>query len=151
VAERRFRYDGLPVLAYHDEVNLRHGAILGCLLATACGSSGVDPATIPTGPWGSVAVGMTVTSSGATLTFCCSHGTISGPLTVGANGGFSLGGNYSSLQQTPVPATYSGTLSGNTMTLDVSAPPYSPWSATLTYGRQPTDLCFCPAIQEPTQ
>jgi hypothetical protein len=125
-------------------MSLRRLGIVACLMAVACGTSAVDPATIPPGPWGSVSAGMTVTASGATVIFCCSGGTISGPLTVGSNGGFSLPGSYASLGEPQVPATYSGVLTGNTLSLAVSAPPYSPESATLTHGHHPTAICFCP-------
>ena len=111
----------------------------------------MDPATIPPGLWGSVQVGMNVTSTGASVTFCCSGGTITGPLNVAPNGSFRLGGDYTTLQQSPVPATYSGTLTGNTMNLEVQAPPNSPWSAKLTFGFRPTAICFCPAILSSTR
>jgi hypothetical protein len=125
-------------------MSLRRLGIVACLLAVACGTSAVDPVTIPPGSWGSVSAGMTVTATGATVVFCCSGGTISGPLIVGSNGGFSFPGTFASLGGPQVSATYSGVLIGNTMNLAVSAPPYSPESATLTYGRQETDICFCP-------
>ena len=113
-------------------------------------SSAADPATIPVGAWGSQSIGMTVTATGATVSFCCATGSITGPLTVAGNGSFSFQGTYGLLGRAMVSATYSGVLSGKSMSLLVTAAPYDSVSATLTEGQQPNVICPCPFIPAPS-
>src|SRR5579862_2078314 len=125
--------------------------ILGLALAVGgCGtSSGPTTTVIPTGTWGSLAAQMDVTSSGASVELCCASGSISGPLTVSSSGSFVLEGTLTPVggaatTQPPLAATYSGSITGNTMNLLINAPPRPPQSATLTFGDHMVAICSCP-------
>jgi hypothetical protein len=105
---------------------------------------------IPEGEWGALSTGMDVTSSGAAIVFCCAEGAIPPPLVLSPSGSFSLQGTYTTPGR-PVtePATYSGTVNGNTMTLNTAAAGGVSRSDVLVYGRSPTALCPCPFIPAP--
>ncbi len=68
------------------------------------------------------------TASGATIEFDCGHGNIAQPITPDAAGEFSVAGTYTPEMGGPVrrdnpprdlPATYKGTVNGDTMHLEV--------------------------------
>ena len=63
-----------------------------------------------------------------------------------SNGTFTFQGTYGLLGRAMVSATYSGVLTGKTMTLQVTAPPYDSTNATLTEGQQANTICPCPFI-----
>ena len=83
---------------------------------------------MPRGEWGGEHVNMNVGDGSAKLEFDCAHGYISGPLTVDEHGKFQLRGTFTPERGGPIragesarehPATYSGEINGNTMTLIV--------------------------------
>lgn len=81
---------------------------------------------IPTGEWGGSHISMNVGERAATIEYDCAHGEIPGPLSVDGEGKFHLRGTFTRERGGPVradetskaePATYSGTITGNKMTL----------------------------------
>jgi len=80
--------------------------------------------------WGGDHVKLEVTAEGATLEFDCASGTLSKPLTADAQGNFKLQGTFTRERPGPVmrdspntaaAATYSGTITGSTMRLNITA------------------------------
>jgi len=83
---------------------------------------------IPTGAWGGQHINMKVNAKSATIEYDCATGTIQGPLVVDRNGNFNLRGTHRMEHGGPVradetprdhPATYTGSIKGNTMTLNL--------------------------------
>jgi len=83
---------------------------------------------IPTGNWGGQHINIKVTAQSATIEYDCASGLMRGPLVVDRNGNFKLHGTHRMerggpvrADETPreVPATYTGSVRGNTMTLNV--------------------------------
>ncbi len=83
---------------------------------------------IPTGNWGGQHVNIKVTAQSATIEYDCATGVIQGPLVVDRNGNFKLRGTHRMERGGPVradetprdlPATYTGSIRGNTMTLNL--------------------------------
>lgn len=81
---------------------------------------------IPKGEWGGAHISMNVGAQSATIEYDCAHGEISGPLATDGEGKFQLRGTFTPERGGPVradesarsqPATYTGEVSGNTMTL----------------------------------
>ena len=85
---------------------------------------------VPNGEWGGEHIRMEVNDSGADIEFDCARGSISQRLELGDKGRFKVQGIY--IAQTPAPAavdgglpasgakaTYSGTLSGSSLRLEV--------------------------------
>jgi len=78
--------------------------------------------------WAARGIVLRMTASGASLEFDCAHGSISEPIKPNAAGEFSVAGTYTPESGGPVrkdnpprdlPATYKGTISGDTMHLEV--------------------------------
>ena len=110
------------------------GAILVMLIGSLALIS--QPATNPRGKdasaspelWGGRDAKIEVTPQGATLEFGCAHGTILAPIRTNAKGEFVARGTYTPERGGPVtqanpprdlPATYKGTIEGDTMRLEV--------------------------------
>ena len=83
---------------------------------------------IATGNWGGQHINIKVTAHSATIEYDCATGVIQGPLVVDRNGNFKLHGTHRMerggpvrANETPsdVPATYTGSIHGNTMTLNL--------------------------------
>ena len=81
---------------------------------------------MPRGEWGGEHINMSVDDRSAKLEFDCAHGYIAGPLTVDGQGKFQLRGTFTPERGGPIragesqreqPATYSGEINGNKMTL----------------------------------
>ena len=81
---------------------------------------------IATGVWGGEHIKMKVGAKSATIEYDCANGVISGPLVVDSNGHFNLRGTHKMErggpirlgdEPKPIPATYIGSINGNTMTL----------------------------------
>ena len=81
---------------------------------------------IPTGVWGGQHINIDVGEKLARIEYDCASGVINGPLSVDANGNFKLRGTHRIERGGPVraddkpndhPATYTGSIKGNTMTL----------------------------------
>jgi hypothetical protein len=83
---------------------------------------------LPTGSWGGPHIRMEVGPSSATIDYDCANGTIAGPFTLDRSGRFSWRGRFVRERGGPVrsdedntgqPATYSGSVKGDNMTLTV--------------------------------
>ena len=104
--------------------SLRVTSIL--ILLVVASMANAQKTRIATGVWGGLHINLEVGSKSATVEYDCAHGAIEGPLVVDANGKFELRGSFTQERGGPVhadetpqscPATYSGTIKGNTMTL----------------------------------
>ncbi len=80
---------------------------------------------VPTGDWGGQSVNLAVEDAGAHIEFDCAHGTLTGPLSLDAEGRFSVPGTFFR-EGGPVrtddpgtPVRYSGHTDGQSMQLDV--------------------------------
>ncbi len=78
--------------------------------------------------WGARGISLRMTASGASLEFDCAQGRITQPIVPNAQGDFSVAGTYTPEIGGPVqrnnpprdlPATYKGSISGNTMRLEI--------------------------------
>jgi hypothetical protein len=104
----------------------RYSVELLCLLVF-CGAVYSRMMTrIPRGEWGGAHISMNVGERSATIEYDCAHGEIAGPLSTDGQGKFELRGTFTPERGGPVradesarsqPATYSGEIKGNTMTL----------------------------------
>ena len=81
---------------------------------------------IATGVWGGQHIKIKVGAKSATIEYDCASGVIDGPLVVDSNGNFKLRGTHHMERGGPVradeqprkiPATYTGSIKGKTMTL----------------------------------
>jgi hypothetical protein len=106
---------------------------------------------IATGPWGGQHISMNVTAKSATIEYDCATGVINGPLIVDADGHFNLHGTHRMERGGPVradekpsgqPATYTGTIKGNTMTLTLKVGDSDEETFTLEKGK-PGELVKC--------
>jgi len=79
--------------------------------------------------WGGRDIALRMTAVGASIEFDCGHGNITQPIRPDATGAFTAIGTYSPERGGPVrrdnpsqdlPATYKGTISGDTMHLEIS-------------------------------
>ena len=95
--------------------------------------------------WGGRDISMQTNASGAAIEFDCGHGSIAQPIKPDAHGDFSVAGTYTPETGGPVrkdnppgdlAATYKGTISGDTMHLEVllSDNTHQPPPFTLTRG-----------------
>jgi len=108
-------------LARGDSLAL--GALM--MVLAGCGTTtGPDP-VIMTGSWGGDHAVLDVTATSASIEFDCAHGTLQVPLTLN-RGAFDVSGEYVQEHGGPIrsdetvdrqPARYTGSVSGNTMTL----------------------------------
>jgi hypothetical protein len=106
---------------------------------------------IATGLWGGQHISMNVTAKSAAIEYDCATGVINGPLVVDADGRFNLRGTHRMERGGPVhadetpsdhPATYTGTIKGNTMTLTLKVGDSDEETFTLEKGN-PGDLVKC--------
>ena len=106
---------------------------------------------IATGLWGGQHISMNVTAKSATIEYDCASGVINGPLVVDADGSFNLRGTHRMERGGPVradekpsdqPATYTGTIKGNTMTLTLKVGDSDEETFTLEKGK-PGELVKC--------
>ena len=95
--------------------------VAGCAPATA------PPASVVGGTWGGTQVSMVLKPSGGTVSWPCGSGTIDSSWVVTPAGVFDASGEYFTGGgpvpiggTTPHPASYSGLLSGNLLTLTVT-------------------------------
>jgi hypothetical protein len=81
---------------------------------------------IATGVWGGPHISIKVGAKSAAIEYDCAKGVIDGPLTVDSDGHFNLHGTHTMERGGPVradenpkgqPASYTGSIKGNTMTL----------------------------------
>ena len=106
---------------------------------------------IPSGEWGGQHISINVGAKSATIEYDCASGVIDGPLVIDANGHFYLRGTHSPESGGPVrsddnraghPATYTGTIKGNTMTLTLKIGDSDEETFTLEKGK-PGELVKC--------
>ena len=106
---------------------------------------GQDASTTPD-VWGGHHVSMKVTPQGATLEFDCAHGNMLEPIKANAKGEFTARGTYTPERGGPVsrdnpprdlPATYKGSIDGDTMRLEImlAEKDQAPEPFTLTRGK----------------
>src|SRR5712691_2685366 len=83
---------------------------------------------LPNGVWGGQHISIEVSGRSASVEYDCAKGTINGPLTLDSKGQFTWRGTHNREHPGPVrrgvkpnsqPATYTGLVKGNTMTLTV--------------------------------
>ena len=101
--------------------------VFGLLLSGFMVSAGSqETKRLASGLWGGPHVSIDVGSQSAKVEYDCAHGVIEGPLVVDAQGKFEWRGTFTMERGGPVrqgdtareqPATYSGELKGNTMSL----------------------------------
>ena len=100
---------------------------------------------IPTGTWGGQHINMKVGAKSATIEYDCATGTIRGPLVVDSHGNFNLRGTHRMQRGGPVradetpndhPATYTGSIKGNTMTLNLKLSDSDVETFTLEKGKE---------------
>lgn len=100
---------------------------------------------IPTGVWGGHHINIEVGEKSATIEYDCASGMINGPLIVDANGTFNLRGTHRTERGGPIradddskgqPATYTGSINGDTMTLNLKVDDGDAESFTLEKGKQ---------------
>ena len=96
--------------------------------------------------WGGHHVSMKVTPQGATLEFDCAHGNMLEPIKANAKGEFTARGTYTPERGGPIsrdspprdlPATYKGSIDGDTMRLEImlAEKDQAPEPFTLTRGK----------------
>ena len=100
---------------------------------------------IPTGTWGGQHIQIKVGAKSATIEYDCATGVIQGPLTVDAKGNFNLRGTHRMMRGGPVragetpndhPATYTGSIKGSTMTLNLKIGDSDAETFTLEKGKE---------------
>ena len=100
---------------------------------------------IPTGVWGGPHISIEVGEKSARIEYDCANGVIDGPLVVDTNGNFNLRGTHNVERGGPIrsddasrgqPATYTGSIKGNTMTLTLKVGDGDAESFTLEKGKQ---------------
>ena len=100
---------------------------------------------IPAGIWGGEHIHIEVGTKSATIEYDCAHGRIDGPLAVDGDGRFSLRGTHTAERGGPVragepersqPATYSGSIRGEKMTLTLKVANGEDETFTLEKGKQ---------------
>jgi hypothetical protein len=106
---------------------------------------------IPRGLWGGPHISITVGAKSATVEYDCASGVIDGPLVVDSDGNFTLHGKHRMERGGPVrmnetppehPATYTGSIKGNTMTLNLKFDDSEVETFTLEKGK-PGELFKC--------
>ena len=100
---------------------------------------------IATGVWGGQHINIEVGEKSAAIEYDCASGVIDGPLVVDSDGNFNLRGKHRMERGGPVradekpaerPATYIGTIKGNTMTLTLKLNDSDEETFTLEKGKQ---------------
>jgi len=106
---------------------------------------------IATGVWGGQHISIKVGTKSATIEYDCASGVINGPLVVDRNGNFNLRGTHRMERGGPVradedsrqvPASYTGSIKGNTMTLTLKLSDSDEETFTLEKGK-PGELFKC--------
>ena len=100
---------------------------------------------IPAGVWGGPHINIEVGEKSATIEYDCASGVINGPLLVDTNGHFDLRGTHLRERGGPIradddrkgqPATYTGSIQGNTMTLTLKVGNEDTETFTLEKGKE---------------
>ena len=128
-------------------VKLRNAGVIAVLmLLTISAAAKIQKMRrISTGLWGGQHISMNVGAKSATIEYDCASGMIDGPLTVDADGHFNLRGTHRMEHGGPIradesskgqPATYTGTINGNTMTLTLKFDDADAETFTLEKGKE---------------
>ena len=100
---------------------------------------------IPTGVWGGQHINIEVGEKSARIEYDCASGVINGPLIVDSSGNFNLRGTHRIERGGPIradddskghPATYTGSIKGNTMTLTLKVGEGEAETFTLEKGKE---------------
>ena len=100
---------------------------------------------IPAGNWGGPHINMNVGAKSATIEYDCASGVIQGPLVLDREGNFNLRGIHRIERGGPVradekpnevPAAYTGSIKGNTMTLNLKLSDSDEETFTLEKGKE---------------
>lgn len=100
---------------------------------------------IPAGVWGGEHIRIEVGTKSATIEYDCAHGVIQGPLVVDSHGRFNLRGTHSLERGGPIradepersqPATYTGSITGDRMTLTLKLANAEDETFTLERGKE---------------
>ena len=127
------------------------GALLLLLLAASVLANIQKMQRIAQGLWGGQHINIDVGPKSARIEYDCASGVINGPLTVDAAGHFNLRGTHRTERGGPIraddsppehPATYTGTIKGNTMTLTLKVGDSDEETFTLEKGK-PGELVKC--------
>ena len=127
------------------------GLLIVLLVAVSVSARIQKMQRIPTGSWGGQHISINVGAKSATIEYDCATGVIDGPLLVDADGRFNLRGKHRMERGGPVradeqpsdqPATYTGTIKGNTMTLTLKVGDSDEETFTLEKGK-PGELVKC--------
>jgi len=117
--------------------------LLALLTSVAAGTQKMQ--RIATGEWGGQHIAIQVGAKSATIEYDCASGVIEGPLVVDTDGHFNLRGTHKMERGGPVraddnarqiPATYTGSIKGNTMTLTMKFGDFEPETFTLEKGKE---------------
>ena len=119
--------------------------LVGLLLLFSVTAKTQKMQRIPTGNWGGQHINIKVGVKTATIEYDCASGTIQGPLVVDSDGNFNLRGTHRMQRGGPVradetpqdhPATYTGSIKGNTMTLNLKLSDSDVETFTLEKGKE---------------
>ena len=121
------------------------GVIIGSLLLISVTAKTQKMQRIPAGNWGGQHINMVVGAKSAKIEYDCASGVIKGPLVVDRDGNFNLRGIHRIERGGPVradekanevPATYTGSIKGNTMTLHLKLSDSDVETFTLEKGKE---------------
>ena len=137
---------------------MRSILVLSTILALiACSAATPTPITDVVGTWGGDNAGLIVNGTDVHVHIGCTLGDAIGPIVAGENGRFEVSGTYN-VDAYPVnrgithPASFTGQIVGQTMTLTVSLTDITRvlGPVTLIYGKEPT-MGPCPICRVPTK
>ena len=135
---------------------MRSILVLSTILALiACSAATPTPITDVVGTWGGDNAGLIVNGTDVHVHIGCTLGDAVGPIVADENGRFEVGGTYN-VDAYPVnrgithPASFTGQIVGQTMTLTVSLTDITRvlGPVTLIYGKEPT-MGPCPICRVP--
>jgi hypothetical protein len=121
------------------------------LLLIVIGVGNQKMQNLPTGVWGGPHINLEAGDKSATIEYDCANGVIDGPLVVDRSGKFSWRGTHRMERGGPIradekpkdyPATYTGSVDGDTMTLTLKVSCADDETFTLEKGK-PGDLFKC--------
>ena len=132
-------------------LHLSSGVLLVLLLALSISAMTQYRRRIATGVWGGPHISIKVGAKSATVEYDCASGVINGPLRTDAYGRFDLQGIHRMERGGPIraddkpaehPATYTGSIKGNTMELTLKVGDSDAETFTLEKGK-PGELFKC--------
>lgn len=104
-------------------------AILLVLASSCANPASPGPGPLAPGSWGGSHASLTVTAGGGHIEFDCAHGDVTAPIVVDRGGSFTTDGVFVQEHGGPIrvdeelakrPARYSGRISGDSLSLDVT-------------------------------